>query len=130
MNDNATQDEIETTARISTEKYHNMIEHEDFDSIRQDADYEAYDSLPEKHKAVINSADENLDGWSPEDRYFELNQDRHGDKIQYLRMDIYGVSDCDFSTVDFSREDLEEAIKEWNGRQLTLQLEEVKEEEK
>ena len=113
---------VEKTARISSEKYRKLIEHPEFSSIKQDANYEAYDSLPQKHKDIINKADDELN-WSPVDSYFELNQDRHGNKIQYLRFDCFGIADCDFSEVDFSKEDFKEVIKEWNGRQLTLELE-------
>ena len=116
---------VEKTARISSEKYRKLGEHPEFSSIKQDANYEAYDSLPKKHKDIINKADEELDNWRPGDSYFELNQDRHGhgNKIQYLRFDCFGIADCDFSEVDFSKQEFKQAIKEWNGRQLTLQLE-------
>ena len=114
---------VEKTARISSEKYWKFIKHAEYKSIQQDANYEAYDSLPKKYKDIINKADEELDNWRPGDSYFELNRDSHGNKIQYLRFDCFGIADCDFSEVDFSKEEFKEAIKEWNGRQLTLQLE-------
>ena len=116
-------EKVEKTARISSKDYRKLREHPEFDSIRQDANYEAYGSLPQTHREIINKADDELDNWRPRDSYFEINQDRHGDKIQYLRTDIYGIADCDFSEVDFSKQEFKEAIKEWNGRHLTLQLE-------
>ena len=114
---------IEKTARINSEEYRKLREHPEYKSIQQDANYEAFDNLPKKYREIIDKADKELDNWSPVDSYFELNQDRHGNKIQYLRMDIYGIADCDFSDVDFSKQEFKEAIKEWNGRHLTLQLE-------
>ena len=116
-------EKVEKTARISSEEYRKLREHPEFGSIKQDAHYEAFDSLPKKYIDIIAKADKDLDNWNPGDSYFELNQDRHGNKIQYLRFDCFGIADCDFSNVDFSKEEFKEAIKEWNGRQLTLQLE-------
>ena len=116
-------EKVEKTARISLKNYRKLREHPEFRSIVQDADYEAFDSLSKKYREIIDKADKELDNWSPVDSYFELNQDRHGNKIQYLRFDCFGIADCDFSDVDFSKQEFKEAIKEWNGRQLTLQLE-------
>ena len=114
---------VEKTARISSEKYRKLREHPEFKSIIQEANYEAFNSLPKKHKDTINKADKELDNWRPWDSYFELNKDSHGNKIQYLRFDCFGISDCDFSTVDFSKEEFKQAIREWNARQLSLMLE-------
>ena len=115
---------VEKTARISSEEYRKLREHPEFSSIIQTAaNYKAFVSLPKKYREIFAKADKNLDNWSPEDSYFEINQDNHGNNIQYLRTDIYGIADCDFSNVDFSKQEFKQAIKEWNARQLTLQLE-------
>ena len=115
---------VEKTARISSEKYRKLREHPEFSSIiQQAAHFNAFVSLPKKYREIIAKADKDLNNWRPGDSYFELNKHKHGNKNQYLRFDCFGIADCDFSEVDFSKEEFKEAIKEWNGRQLTLQLE-------
>jgi len=115
-------DKVEKTARISAEEYREMIDHEAFDTIRKDSNYEAYDRLSQDQRDLIDRADGQLDGWTAGDAYFELNQDRSSDKIRYLRMEVFGLADCDFSEVDFREEDLKEALREWHGMQLTIEL--------
>ena len=115
--------EDKKTGRMSLKNYRKLREHPEYRSIQQDSNYEAFDSLPQTHREIIAKGDKELDNWSPIDSYFELNQDSHGNKIQYLRFDCFGISDCDFSTVDFSKEEFKQAIREWNARQLSLMLE-------
>lgn len=115
--------ELETRARLNVTEYRKLKNTSD--SLRMDANYQAYDSLSQEQRDLIDEADKELDGWDAGDHYFELNKE--DDK--YLRFDVYSFNDCDFSQVSFSKEELREVIREWNGRQLTKQLELVQDKE-
>lgn len=114
---------IEKTGRISTKQCVLMTHHDEYQSVEMDADHEAFTSLPQDMKDVIDRACKKLDDWDPADRYFELNKDElHGGEPAYVRFDVYGLEEVDFTETDVDKQKLVEAIREWNGRQLTLQL--------
>jgi len=122
-----TQDgKFETTSWISQQQKHQMKTHKNFShsGIIGDATYEAWDDLADKHREEINWADDNL-SWTPADRYLELQKHRVSQhKKKYVRRDMFGLTREDKEKLkeEGRYKDFKTAIKMWNGKQLTAQL--------
>jgi len=119
-------DNVEITAWISSKQKRKMQSHKNFShsGIIGDATYEAWDDLADKHREEINWADDNL-SWTPADRYLELQKHRVSQhKKKYIRSDMFGLTREDKEKLkeEGRYEDFKTAIKMWNGKQLTAQL--------
>jgi len=118
-------DNLEITAWISSKQKRKMQTHDNFSEsgIIADALLEAWDDLADKHREQINWANENL-SWNTGDHHLEFRKHQVGQTTRYVRSDMYclGLKDHEKLKEEGRYKDFKTAIKMWNGKQLTAQL--------